>query len=379
MPRCVAIVAPGGPRRPFLTAAAAAAHIDLHIVPWPDVATARGDLTALSPHRDAFAHADVLKVESPGACPRTRAALLLASDPPPEARRTPQPHELHEPGRVATGLHHILCGIEDSLPQFPHLAVANEMEAIRTANDKAATAARLTEEGVPRPEGFRATNARTLAEQLERERWPEVFIKLRCGACGAGIFHLTTFPRPAGRATVRRGPDSRVYGVFGMPLVPQREWRDTLRWLLSEGAWVERGLATARLGLARLDLRIVVIDGQPCHTVGRASRLPVTNLSQGGRRVPAEEARAVLGPRAWTDAHEIAVQAAAAIGLRIAGVDVVVDVEGHAHVIDVNPWGDFFPRAEKTGRPSLFAQGLTRPWTPAGHHVQGRVGANTCG
>jgi RimK family alpha-L-glutamate ligase len=128
------------------------------------------------------------------------------------------------------------------------------------------------------------------------------------------------------------------FGSWGRDVVLARdenELRDQLErlslrpWFLRQGALVQSLVEpTGR------DLRIVVAAGRVVGAIERQARPGEwrTNISLGGVRRP------VSPPLA---AQELALRAVAAIGIDLAGVDIVRDEDGRLYVLEVNGAVDF--------------------------------------
>ncbi|MEU2561575.1 RimK family alpha-L-glutamate ligase [Streptomyces longispororuber] len=126
-------------------------------------------------------------------------------------------------------------------------------------------------------------------------------------------------------------------------------------------------------------LRVVVVDGEPVDTVLHTSGgdALTANIAQGGSATPC--------PGRYPRAEELAVRAAAAVGLDIAGVDLLFAGEDTYTVCEVNAvpgWRPFMTAVapaitaclarrladrERSGRPAPAAHG-------AGHRTQGAYG-----
>ncbi|MEZ4237840.1 MAG: hypothetical protein R3F59_17170 [Myxococcota bacterium] len=302
------VLPPGSPRWASLREAARARGASVRLVPW--TALAAGDHAGL---RDA----DLVKLDSPGRCEETRRALVGAG--------------ADDPRGFAAGLQRVLAALPADVPW------STPPDAVWAMVDKPTTAARLQAAGIRCPQGFAAELE--IDGGLWARGWDPVYVKLRTGSCADAIVFLQG---DTGLSTVVPDGDG-VRSVSPMAPLRAEALGHVLRWLLSQRTWVERAVPSVRLGFDRVDLRVVVIDGAARFTVARQSAQPVTNLTAGGRRADPDRVRALLGPRAWRDAHDVAVAAAAVFGARSVGVDVVVDPAGEPHVLELNPFGDWFP------------------------------------
>jgi hypothetical protein len=338
--RLVVVAPPDGVRWRQVREAADRLGVAADVVPWDAVARVDGDLGALALDRPA-----ALKIESPGGCAATLQALLDAGGRTLGGDAEPGSAErgwIAHPRRFALGMVRVLGGVARALRRMPHLEPVSAPWAVAAMLDKPTTARRLAAAGVPCPAGFVAQRADGLAAEIRARGWRRAYVKLRAGACGAGIVRLDVVDG-VGLSTVVPGVGGAISGVQPMASLSGAALEAVLAWLVAEGAWVEQALPHLRLGFDRVDLRVVVIDGAARFTVARRSRWPVTNLTLGGRRADLAEVRRALGERAWVEAHAVAEAAAGAFAARVAGVDVVVSPDGRAHVLELNPFGDLFP------------------------------------
>jgi glutathione synthase/RimK-type ligase-like ATP-grasp enzyme len=76
----------------------------------------------------------------------------------------------------------------------------------------------------------------------------------------------------------------------------------------------------------------------------------------GGRRGDVERCRAAVPTRAWLDALDHCADAAGCFDSAVAGVDLVFE-RGYVrhYVLEVNPFGDFFPGWVDAGGRSVHA------------------------
>lgn len=174
--------------------------------------------------------------------------------------------------------------------------VWNDASAIERCVDKSMTTFLLGRAGVPTPptwtvEGLDAARA-VVAREAPRGR---LVLKPLFGAQGRGL-HLITAPADLPE-------EEAVGGVYYLQ-----------RYVQSGGAGFH-------------DHRLLVCAGRVLAAMTRRAGAWITNLHRGGVPEP-------LVPD--TDLAEIAVRAAAVVGARYAGVDVIRDTDGRALVLEVN-------------------------------------------
>ncbi len=208
-----------------------------------------------------------------------------------------------------------LDGIEPGLRLLRPLTrrgvrVLNLPDALLGAHDKLVTAHRLRAAGIPHPRWAHVTLPETAVFLV-----PPVVVKPRFGSWGRDVF-LCESERELRRCleVVRFKP-----------------------WFLEHGALVQELVSRATY-----DLRLIVAGGQ---VVGAARRNAApgewrTNVSLGGSLADADPDRAAVA---------LAVRAVAAIGMDLAGVDLLPLPEGGYVVLELNGAVDFDGRYSLRG------------------------------
>jgi [lysine-biosynthesis-protein LysW]--L-2-aminoadipate ligase len=214
------------------------------------------------------------------------------------------------PGEVALGrldVRPTLDGVEDGLWRLQAAAdaggrVLNRPAGLLTAHDKLATAVALGRAGIPQPRTAHVRDARS-----SLSFGPPYVVKPRFGSWG--------------RDVVIAGTEHELEARL-------RELRRR-GWFRRQGALVQELIRPTGI-----DLRVVVACGE---VVGAIERLAPpgewrTNVSLGARRLPASPTQ---------EARDLAVAAAGAVGLDLAGVDLVERADGSLVVLEVNGAVDF--------------------------------------
>jgi RimK family alpha-L-glutamate ligase len=200
-----------------------------------------------------------------------------------------------------------LDGVEDGLSRLQAAAdagarVLNRPAALLVAHDKLATAVALGRAGLPQPRTAHVRDARSILSF-----GPPYVVKPRFGSWGRDVVIAGT-----GAELESRLRDFRRRG-----------------WFRRQGALVQELVRPTGV-----DLRVVVAGGE---VIGAVERLAPpgewrTNVSLGARRLP-------VCPT--PEARELAVRAVDAVGLDLAGVDLVGQADRSLVVLEVNGAVDF--------------------------------------
>jgi hypothetical protein len=310
----------------------------------------------------------LVRLESPGGCPATTAALLKAGIPVMEAdgrvplsaseidRLACDRGEMLHPRQWFLGFRAVLNAI-DSAWNAAEIRWMSTPESIITSFDKATCLNHWSRQGLPIPrQHFGLSTYAELRRQIP-ERHARVFVKLRYGYSAMGAVALEWRD-----ADVRAITTVETAWANGRPrLFVTKQPRQLLReieiaWLIDtlgmEQIVVEDWLPKARWKGCPYDLRIVMIEGQMWHVVGRAKATPFTNLNLGARRMPSEIVMQQLGT-GWESLRALCLQAVSvAPGAGMLGLDVLVRPNRRTFaLLEVNAFGDYLP--------GLLHQGLT--------------------
>ncbi|MDQ0370714.1 STM4014 family protein [Catenuloplanes indicus] len=232
---------------------------------------------------------------------------------------------------------------------------------ILTMSDKPRCHATLRDRGVPVPAALPAvTGYDGLRVAMRAAGWARVFVKPAHGSSASGVLALSAaHGRIAAVTSVERGPGGRLFNN----LTIRRYEREAdvaaiVDALAGDGLHVERWFPKAGLGGRTVDLRVVVIAGEPRHVVVRASRSPLTNLHLGNARGDVAEVRARAGARAWDAAMETCARVGAAFPRTLtAGVDLMFHAGWRRHAVaEVNAFGDLLPGVLHRGEDTYTAQ-----------------------
>jgi hypothetical protein len=369
----VVIGTPGERRVELFQAALAALKLPpAHLITYPDMLTGRVALP------DVLQPGDVLRIESPGRDVAVARALLAAGAAATEQEGTfawiPAQHAeqmAYERGRILyprqwyLGLCAVLQRIEEQRAACPPHRLMNMPPDIAAMFDKCHCHSRLRRNtiAVPRslnPEAAGATGCISgydeLIERMQAARCWRVFVKLAHGSSASGVVayqvqrqqHLATttveMVRPAGAA----GQPGAIRLYNSRRIRTYREVGDIaalIDTLCRHRVHVEQWLPKAGLDGRAFDLRVVVIAGQPCHSVVRLSHSPMTNLHLLNARADTAAVVERMGTAAWEAVGATCKQVAACFPHSLyAGIDVLIMRGYRRHaVLEVNAFGDLLP------------------------------------
>jgi glutathione synthase/RimK-type ligase-like ATP-grasp enzyme len=262
---------------------------------------------------------------------------------PREVGRILHPRQAH------LGLLAVLEEIDAAIRPTWH--VLQPPAAIAELFDKRATSKKWRAMGVPVPDALDdVREPDDLRARMRGAGWQSVFVKVASGSSAsclavfvlrAGGEHAITTVEDTGEARYNTRRLQRVTG-------PRLE--RLLRFLLGEGAQVERAIPKAQADGRHFDLRVLTIDGEPAFVVMRTSPHPITNLHLGGQRGDVDALRAAVPPEAWEAAMASCRAVQRASGAFHVGIDLMFEPGLRAHrVIEGNAFGDLLPNLWRDG------------------------------
>jgi glutathione synthase/RimK-type ligase-like ATP-grasp enzyme len=224
--------------------------------------------------------------------------------------------------------------------------------AIALLFDKAACSARWRARGVPMPETLDdVRDPDDLRARMEAAGWASVYVKVTSSSSAAllAVF-VHRRDREHAMTTVEDTGDARYNTRKIQRLATRAKIDRLLRFLLGEGAIVERAIPKAKLAGRYCDLRVLAIDEDPAFVVVRTSPHPITNLHLGGTRGDVDTLRARVSDDAWARAMASCVAVQRDSGAFHVGVDVMFEPGLERHrVIEGNAFGDLLPGLERDG------------------------------
>lgn len=233
----------------------------------------------------------------------------------------------------------------------PSWRVLQPPPAIAELFDKRVTSKKWRGLGIPVPDALDdVRDPDDLRARMRDAGWASVFVKVASGSSASclAVFVMRTAGEHA-ITTVEDTGDAR-YNTRRLQRVTGQRLDRLLRFLLGEGAQVERAIPKAQVAGRYFDLRVLAIDGVPAFTVMRTSPHPITNLHLGGRRGDVEALRASVPPDAWDAAMASCCAVQRASGAFHVGVDLMLEPGLRAHrVIEGNAFGDLLPNLTRDG------------------------------
>ncbi|MFI5842012.1 STM4014 family protein [Catenuloplanes sp. NPDC051500] len=237
----------------------------------------------------------------------------------------------------------------------------NAPDDILTMSDKRRCHALLSARGVPVPPALPAvTGYDSLRAAMRSAGWGRVFVKPAHGSSASGVLALTAAPgRVEAVTSVERAPGGRLFNNLTIRRYDREaDVAAIVDALAGDGLHVERWFPKAGVDGRTIDLRVVVIAGEPRHVVVRASRSPLTNLHLGNARGDVARVRGLAGTRAWDAAMETCARVGAAFPRTLmAGVDLMFGSRWERYAVaEVNAFGDLLPGVLDRGEDTYTAQ-----------------------
>ncbi|HEX5541172.1 MAG TPA: STM4014 family protein [Micromonospora sp.] len=224
----------------------------------------------------------------------------------------------------------------------------NDPDDVATFFDKGACHRRLSRGGVPVPPALlvQPGDYGDLRAAMRSAGWSRVFVKPTHGSSASGVLALQV---GRGRVQATTSVELTDNGLFNSLRVrsyrSESEVATIVDRLAPDGLHVERWFPKVGIGGRTVDLRVLVVAGEPTHVVVRASRSPLTNLHLGNQRGDLAALRAAMEPARYAAALDTCVRAAACFPASLhVGVDLLIGTDFRRHVVaEVNAFGDLLP------------------------------------
>ena len=248
----------------------------------------------------------------------------------------------------------VLDEIDTALRHRPDIQVLQPPKAIAELFDKRLTSQKWSELGIAVPEpiagGF-VVDPDDLRSRMERVGWERVFVKLSSGSSASCIAIFEHGPKVCSLTTTVEDAGLARYNTRRLHRLTDTKRIDrVLRFILSEGAQVERAIPKARVSGTNFDLRVLAMGGVVGFVVVRTSEHEITNLHIGGKRGDLKAVRELISQESWSSAMETCIAVQKASGAFHVGIDLLFDENFSSHmVIEGNAFGDLLPKLSRDG------------------------------
>lgn len=336
-----------------------------HVIAWTDVISAGARALDAVPSA-APGIPTIVRIDSAGEDDDVERALIARGEAAARDEGSPaiSAAELaripREVGRILYPRQHhlgftaVLRSLADALAMRPSWRVLQPCAAIAELFDKRATSARWCELGIPVPDrlpGGPVRDPDELRARMAAVGWSTVFVKVASASSASCLAIFSHGSRELAITTVEESGGAR-YNTRKLQRITSRTAIDRLlRFLLAEGAQIERAIPKAQLDGRYFDLRVLAIDGEAAFVVVRTALHEITNLCIGGARGDLAALRGRVPATAWEGMLASCVAVQRASGAFHVGIDVMFEPDFAAHrVIEGNAFGDLLPNLERDGR-----------------------------
>ncbi len=257
------------------------------------------------------------------------------------------------------------CGYEKYLQQLASVfeqksrwRILNSPDSIRQLFDKRTLLPKYQKLGLPIADTLQQTSGETISSVVELKsamltnRWEKVYIKLSCGSSASclAIYQFTENQSERLITTLLNRNNKWFNSLKVQRLDDPQKINRVIRFLLGEGSRIEKAMPKAKLNNAYMDLRILIINGEPCFTLVRQNTHPITNLHLGGTRGDLQQFLQRVDVGEWEKVLRTCRKIAATHDSFQIGVDIMFEPGFKTHrVIEANAFGDLLPNLRKKG------------------------------
>lgn len=299
-------------------------------------------------------HCDFLRMESPGNDTNSWSAILSVIG------KSQDPQSWHPGKDRFISLKLIVDSILKFIPNSCRWM--NHPNDLITMTDKLVCRNLFDMANIPQAPAILSPNdSSTLRQMLIEKRWNSVFIKPRWGSSGAGIIAFrwrekNNIREEIAITTLSGNPNSPYLTKQQNRITDRDQISSFLDLILSDGAIVEKWIPKICYKSGPCDVRIVIIDGMPCHKIVRMGSGPITNLHLNAQRVLVEDLFSGSHSQQIANLHRLSCQAASLFPDSLyAGVDLIIDQSWKIMIGEINGWGDLLPGIEYLGK-DTFSQ-----------------------
>ena len=186
-----------------------------------------------------------------------------------------------------------------------------------------------------------------LERRMKAKGWHRVFIKLAHGSSGAGVVaYQTNGQQHKAISTVEVVETGRETKLFNTRRLKTYDHYSEIRTLIDSlcrhRVHVEQWVPKAAIDNKLFDLRVVIINDKPCHTVARLSQTPMTNLHLLNERRSFEALESRLSPTVVDRLREDCRKATECFpNSHYFGLDIAITSDWRRHMIlEANAFGD---------------------------------------
>lgn len=315
----------------------------------------------------------LIRLESPGGCLQTTRVLLKAGISAMEADRgvpisaaeidllDDSRGEMLHPRQWFLGFREVLNNLNATWDGLD-LSWMSTTQSILTMFDKLACLQLWSQANLPIPRQYPEAITYSHIRRAIPDRHSRIFVKLRYGYSAMGAVALE-WRGDQVRAITTMETDwangrPRLF-LTKRPRQLRREFE--IAWLIDtlgmEQIVVEDWLPKARWAGRPYDLRVLMINGEVHHVVGRANASPFTNLNLGALRMSREVVQQQIGDR-WPELNSLCESAITVLPeAKMLGLDVLVGPGCRSFkLLEANAFGDYLPGLLHQGQTTYETQ-----------------------
>lgn len=287
---------------------------------------------------------DVLRLDSPGGSYESWAAMCRHSGFEPD-------NFVNEFGRIypLSPSHRGFDKAVQAISEMAKCPLTYEPSAISLFMDKERTHAFCKDKKLPVPQKIPIVKScEALEVTLKHMGLRRAFMKLKFGSAASGVL-----------AIERQGHHLRVittvevkeldgqitlYNSLKVRKYLDDHARQLIDTMLSRyDLHIEEWIPKLRLNNHPIDVRLLVIGGNPAHLVIRSSSSPITNLHLGNERFPADILRKSVSKQVWERLHLLGEQVASYFPDQFCiGLDIGIGRKAEdIFIIEINAFGDY--------------------------------------
>lgn len=231
---------------------------------------------------------------------------------------------------------------------FDHCHFYSNTDDIALFFDKSCCHAMLSRHGIPVPAAMPGiTSFEELEDQMNKQGWSRVFVKLNHGYSGMGVVALEKSKNCfQAQTTVELLHAKTGCQLFSSRRIHKYTTKEAIACLInalcSQGVIVERWVPKAGIDNRIVDLRVLMVNGEPAHIILRSSKSPITNLHLLNQRDSAHKLKERMGADNWGELLKTCKKVAKLFPKSYQlSVDIAVSTRFDKHyVLEINGFGD---------------------------------------